>query len=384
MIRKEEIKSYQNISVNDFFYVIALILYITHNFIVTSNFIFLKNIFVGKIINPIVLILLTFSMVNRKVSTKNKFAISIFLVIVLIIVSRNSLDNKIPIIYAFIFVIASYKKNLKLIIRSIFITYTSLLLLSFTFSKLGIIENLEIYRPEDGKIRYSLGMTHPNTFYIYYFISISSFIYLQNKITLLKKIIILLVSYYFYYLTDSRTGFIMIILLLISVQLTVNLNFEKYKIFKYIILNLFSILTITSYSATVLFNNSAIFGFLDSILSHRITLMKKFYDMYGINMWGNFVKYKALENGIVSNQYMILDNTYMYLLIDMGLIFTIMLCILYYRLFKILISMKLNKELIIISIYMLFAFSERLTLLQYNFSILFFFYLINYKYKKIE
>lgn len=375
-----------NISINDFIYIFALILYITHNFIATSTFIVLKNIFIGRIINPIIIFLLFISMIDKKIAKKNKIIIILLSFLIVVIIGKNSLQNKIPIIYDFLFIIAIYKKNLNLIIKSLFYTYASLLLISFSCSKMNLIENIIVYRDNgNGELRYSLGMIHPNTFYIYYFVCISSFIYIQKNMTFFKRIIILLLSYYIYILTDARAGFIMIILLIVLDYILMKIKIELEPILTRILVNIFSIFTVTSFFVTIFFDNSKIiFKFIDSILSHRITLMKKFYDIYGVKLWGNIIKYKSINNGIVTNQDMVLDNTYMYLLVDMGIVFTIIVCLLYSRLLKKLIEMKLNKELAIIIIYVIFSLSERLTLLQYNFSILFFFYLMNFRCKKLK
>ncbi|WP_338658620.1 hypothetical protein [Paraclostridium sordellii] len=372
------------VSINETLYILALIIYTGYNIIATSELTFLKHFFSGNIINSFILILLILSMVNKKISKKNKKIIIMFLIIILIIIIKNSLINKIPIIYSFIFVIALYKKNLKKIIKYLFFTYSTLLIIIFIFSNLNIISNIKFYRPDESdKVRYALGMIHPNTFYIYYFVCISAYLYTQENITNLKRLIILLISYYIYNLTDSRTGFTMIICLIFIDYLLCKSYIINNKFFRVIIINLFSILTLISYFFTIFFNPmNPVFKFLDSVLSHRINLMKKFYDIYGINIWGNLVQYKSIENGIIVNEHMILDNTYMYLLIDMGIIFTVLICILYYKLLKQLFKMNLNKEISIIVIYIIFAFSERLTLLQYNFSILMFFYLINFNIKK--
>ena len=375
-----------NVSINDYIYILALILYITRNFIATSTITILKSIFIGKIINPIIIFLLFISMIDKKIATKNKKIIILLSFLIVVVIGKNSLQNKIPILFDFLFIIAIYKKNLNVIIKSLFYTYASLLIMAFSFSKMNLIENIIVYRDNGyGELRYALGMIHPNTFYIYYFVCISSFIYIQKNMTLFKRVIILLLSYYIYILTDARAGFIMITLLIVIDYILGKVKIELGSMLAGILVNIFSIFTIVSYLMTIFFDNSKlIFRIIDSILSHRITLMKKFYDIYGINLWGNIVKYKAINNGIVSNQDMVLDNTYMYLLIDMGVIFTIIICLLFSKLLKKLIKMKLNKELAIIVIYIIFALSERLTLLQYNFSILFFFYLINFSSKKFK
>lgn len=375
-----------NISINDYIYILALILYITHNFIATSTITILKGIFIGKILNPIIIFLLFISMIDKKITMKNKIIIILLSFLMMIIIEKNSLQNKIPIVFDFLFIIAIYKKNLNLIIKSLFYTYASLLIIAFSFSKMNLIENIIVYRDSGyGELRYSLGMIHPNTFYIYYFVCISSFIYLQKNMTLFKKVIILLLSYYIYTLTDARAGFIMIILLIVIDYILGKVKIKLGSMLAGILVNIFSIFTIVSYLMTIFFDNSKIiFNIIDSMLSHRITLMKKFYDIYSINLLGNTVKYKSISNGIISNKDMVLDNTYMYLLIDMGVIFTIIICLLYTKLIKKLIAMELNKELTIIIIYIFFAFSERLTLLQYNFSILFFFYLMNFSGKKFK
>ena len=93
-----------NVSINDYIYILALILYITHNFIATSTITILKSIFIGKIINPIIIFLLFISMIDKKIATKNKKIIILLSFLIVVVIGKNSLQNKIPILFDFLFI----------------------------------------------------------------------------------------------------------------------------------------------------------------------------------------------------------------------------------------------------------------------------------------
>jgi hypothetical protein len=334
----------------------------------------------GNIVNPIVLCFILISMISGKISLKNKIYLFLGFVLIILSVIQNTFANKTAIVFNFLFVIALYKKNFRFILMVLFYTYASMLVLFYCLSKTNLIENTIMYRVTDVEMfeRYALGMIHPNIFYLYYFICICLFICLNRKLNLFGRFLILVLSYYVYTLTDTRAGFIVTILLLAVDFLFEKLDLQKNKILKVILINLFSILTFGAFFVTKFLNRGQqVFDVFDSLMSHRLLMMQNFYETYGIKLFGNFVTYKTIENGVVNNPDLILDNTYMYLLVDMGLIFTIFVCIIYYKLIKNLIDLNLKKEVAILVIYMIYGFSDRITLLQYNFSILFFYYLLN-------
>lgn len=367
--------------INDILYVFALSLYIIYNFSNSSTLTILKSILNAKIVSLIVLWLIFLSMLYKNINLKNKTRLLLFLSALGVIIMKNFNSGKINYIFIVLFIVSLSKKNLKYILKSIFYTYLTLLLISFCLAKLNIIENVVMIRDLDnGDInRYGLGLIHPNTFFIYYFAFISLYIHNRKKITMLSNSIILIISYYIYSLTNSRTGLIIIVLLLILDWIFSKININNHKILRKILIHFFGIFTIGNYLITVYGDISKpIYQGIDSLLSHRLQLTQGFYSNYGIKLFGNTITYKSVVNGVINNKQLVLDNTYMYLLIDMGLLFTIMIYLIYYFLMKKLIYLNLNKEVVSIIIFMIYALTERVTVIQFNWSILIFFYLINW------
>lgn len=177
--------------------------------------------------------------------------------------------------------------------------------------------------------RASLGFQQPNTSMLYALALVMSAL-IAYKASLSKAIIILSITSTLYVFNQSRTSFLLIILIVVLDLLNITWPFPRI---------LFMILTFVSYSLVFLpINND-----LDQLLSGRITLYHRYFDSLGVHL---------LNNPLSENT--MLDSSYIQMILSKGLIFTVFFVI---SLFIILKSKsKLGTTLALA--YILSAFTE--------------------------
>lgn len=202
----------------------------------------------------------------------------------------------------------------------------------------------DIVSIRSGVIRSSLGFSHPNTPGMFLFsILILVSILIDNKVTkavILSFFIILGVTIFSY--TNSRSS-----ILILGSVLLVNVGnsfFSKFKLyifnFKYFIPIIFTSFTLISYIASILYGKGNLFvKNLDTFLTGRISLGYKFIREYGFSIFGQNISYGFWTEGTVFSKYRFLDNVYLKVLLNYGVV--IFLVFLIYFTF---VSLSLEKK----------------------------------------
>lgn len=156
--------------------------------------------------------------------------------------------------------------------------------------------------------RKSIGFTQPNQAMIAWVGVFFGFVLKKNKNDKYKYILLLLSSSMIYYQTKSRTGYIILFGILALMILFKNiLNKEVPNSMRMILVYLPLMLLGISIWLVTQSNNLS----LNSLLTGRPILYKKFFDLAGITLWGS----KVIENQM-------LDNSYLSMLLGKGLVFT--------------------------------------------------------------
>lgn len=291
---------------------------------------------------------------DKKYTKKQMMIIFIFFCLSCIITySSKEIDFIISLLLAIVF---SKKDNgdykfVKYFVLSSCICY----ILTVLFNFLGIVEGTSAIRNVDGIIvlRNSLGFEHVNAVFKN-FLPIALGIYLLCKVQQEKKILKLVIiieitAFILFSYTNCRTGF-MVILLLIPYTLfegklkkMITLRYLKY---------LFAIFTIASFLIAHFFGNP--FGEINLMLSNRPFL------------WNNIVH--LLKISIFNNpmfQDYVLDNMYLWLLYNYGLVTYLTYLVIFYLGTK---KMSKNKNFfIIILLFSIYALFENLNVYNYNF-----------------
>lgn len=200
------------------------------------------------------------------------------------------------------------------------------LLVVMSLSVMGMCQNTIFIR--GNQIRYTLGFIHPNTAGFYIMTTMMEYIYIhREKLKRLHFAIIVLVGIFVWTVTGARGSMVAIIILFagLIVQKIGNDHYYLEKVGKHIIQYIFPYITLS----VLLFIWAYDIGLpwalrLNEIISFRLQYFTYYYKNYSINLLGNPVNF---YNGV-------LDNAYLMLLINYGVIAYGLYCILYCRKMK--------------------------------------------------
>lgn len=274
------------------------------------------------------------------------------------------------------------------IIVSIFVLYS----VSF-----NVIDHLIFYRESGVTLpRYSLGFTYPLDVSTIFFFCLMMYIYKYNGV--IKKLqicIIILLNLLIYILTDGRTAFYLINLVILFLI--------TYSLFKHSRINQFflklcclsiPVISIASIFASLFFNyENKILVFFNNLLSNRIVFGQNGIHEFGITFFGQNIEWIGFggygDINTAMENYNFVDNSYLQILLQYGVLILSIIVILY----TLIMIKSFEKDSIIC--YILFfitiycAIEPRFFDLRFNPFILMFVYVFikqptNYQYVKLS
>ncbi len=282
---------------------------------------------------------------------------TVFLTTIIIIISMKgiNIDKVIKILFI----------NISIFIIIHVLYYV--ILLFFDKTNLNIVNRNLV----DGDVihRYTFGFNHPNVFGMYVFWSIAMYCYLSyNKLSKANYFVIFLVAIFVYVFPNSKTSFLSILILEITILL------RKKNILKFKKLNYFFIISVFVLIFIIFNVHSKPVIVLNNLLSTRIYIGYIIYINYGIKLFG----YRLIGtptiflNGSYYTSISNIDSVYYSLLLNYGIVIFIVMILLIYLTIKILIKKDKEKEEVFIFIWILYAISETICLYPFiGFPILF-------------
>lgn len=370
----EHTDNLQNQRSNDKILLRLLFIYITSHLIITSSVLNKINTFqqIPKLISVIFIFICLLNIVFRtKLTLKSIILISIyFIVFIVVSVHLNYFYFTEILIIVVAFKDIEFRDVVKYIFYAQFLSFFSIYILSI----LGILETNQIIR--NNIMRNSLGFWHPNTAMVMYASLFVNYLYVfKDKLNKIYVILLFLFSIYLYKIMDSRTNFLLICSILLFYILFTICSKEVKKIISYISLSLAPIFFIVSYFLSLNYNYSRVAQFLDNIVTGRISLGNIFLNLYGVKFWGQKILYasnNSKESDSVGFNFMVLDNSYLKILLNFGIIFTVLLFV--YFLIGVIILIRIKKDYhiaLLVIFYSLLAISEQ-GALSYEINSLFF------------
>lgn len=292
----------------------------------------------------------------EKVQKKDWIGIILLFISFIIMYRISKLGTAMMLIYIYGARNIDFKK---VAILSICVTVLTVLFVIIS-SYIGIINNyVEI---SGDRVREYIGFKYA-LFPSMYMLNVSFlFVYLsknktyKSRLYIIFFIIVLASNYWFYVKTDSKTNFYLAILvLMISLFFNKNLDiFFKNKIIQ--ILSIFSyvISAAISFLLTITFNyENQILDFLNRALANRLRLGQQSLEKYGINLFGQKIKW--VGNGLnqfgvqSKSEYNYVDSLYIQILQKYGFVFFIVfLVVLSLFLYKLLNEKEYHIVLILV------------------------------------
>lgn len=284
-----------------------------------------------------------------------------------ILINFFTTKNK-RIIFLILVLLASYKTDYNKIIKTTMklqIILTSILVL---LSILGITQNFIVPRKDKGLLRYSLGFVYTTN--LAQMIVFSSILYLYTEklnVKIKDLFVIQTLNVFTYFITNSRTEFIMLeVILLITFIWKLLAKVKKgsiiektKKIYSSIFSHTFFIYPFISLIIVMCYPLGGIWNKFNVILSNRLQQTYDNIIIYGIKPFGEKINFLGLglKDKIQYGNYKsnFVDNEYIKMMFTEGWIFAICFIAILSLLLIMLYKTKKYKEVMLCSIYLMFS-----------------------------
>lgn len=325
----------EKISISNFYCFIYFIWGLYAQFVNTTNISFLQNNkFIDYFVNIIAIVFLLimflteFENHNFQINIKKVILAFIFFILILCVSFR---------LYGLFFftgclfvLLSSYVETNKILKSFIYFSATTLII-TIVFNKLGLVDSVISV---GDRVRTSLGfsyMAEPSE--ILFYVTCSYLVYKKQDITYIEIMGLELLNILLYSATQTRTPFFMATLALIGTLILKLVNFKvsilNNKLIKFVIVNIYWICLALFF---VLLNTypDNVFWNLNKLLSGRLYLSLLGLQRWGISLWGTNTKF-VTDNvaNVAGGQYNYIDSSYLQSLIIYGLIFTIIVLVMF-------------------------------------------------------
>ena len=276
-----------------------------------------------------------------------------------------------------LFCVSAKNINMKQIVLLDFYVRSICILLTNIFCLTGLIEDITVIRYDatTAIIRHSLGYSHPNVAFLMVFVAIVDYLiinYLDNKLNVVKIFSTVGIAFIYQQVTDSRSGFVCLIIFMLLIVCEKKFHFTRLKIVRAVlmclpvVLLLLSVLLVQMYSAGISFVYQ-----IDQLLTGRIRSAYYFLNTYGVHLFGiNTERLSTIDAIISGNRAYVLDNLYFNLIISYGAIFTIVFLLIYFKAIKALLKDSGEIYALVLSVFAILGLVEGAFLnIDFNFYI---------------
>lgn len=238
--------------------------------------------------------------------------------------------NKTMLLYIFL-IVAAYGLNGRRVIGVSFVTRALLLLLIVGGSFVGLVENY-IFTPTVRE-RHGLGFTWTTTSAVLFFFLVLQWVYVRReKLTIIELGLMEAIQLFLYRLTDSRMVFYLGTLFVGVVFLAKLFGF-RWKLtekVKWLFMITPTAICLVSIAIHAFYNeNHPLWVKLNNFLSNRLALGRSAFEKYGVSLLGNEVEWVGHSVVATNRVYNYVDCSYVQLLIEYGVLFLIMVIVIY-------------------------------------------------------
>lgn len=268
--------------------------------------------------------------------------ISLFVIFSITII--NAYDSKnLDILFLFLVIFSVYDKDIEYMAKHMFLGMLLGIICVLFLYKIGILEDVVQIRL--GKLRHSFGFSLPIILPSIYFSLCSTYVFIRRShLKLIEVSIFILFLIPIMYFCDGRAPGLLTILVLSGTFFS-----ERYLINKKYFLELLYIIALSTFIFAILFsiffavNYNSSFGELNELFTGRLEWWNLYWDKYDIKIFGQHL-IRVGGAAVLSNsslEMMILDNSYLSILLERG---WILFLIFIYIIFKVLKFFKNRGE----------------------------------------
>lgn len=279
--------------------------------------------YIGTISKIFIIILSMFFILTKKRKVA-EWCFLLFITILTLVITVNSKSFDLP--FTILILLCSYDKDIEYLMKNILwgmITGIFTVLLLFL---LGVIP--DVVQVRLGVIRRSLGFSLPIILPALFFSLTTCYIFCKKeKLKKSECLIFVIIGYVISTLCDGRAPFILTILIVFGTIIIDYFDISKLKFIKY--LGIFSLLSAISISMYFYYNynsNNALHLTINQLLTGRIEWWNLYRNEYFIKLFGQEIMRVggAANNLDINHRMMILDNAFISILLEYGVIMCIL------------------------------------------------------------
>ena len=272
-------------------------------------------------------ILMIMLLVNQRYSVRRLVAYSMIMALLLIILLQI---KQVSFLTNILFILCFPRKNLNQFIRvDMFLKVISAIVI-FSLCALGIVDNY--VHVTNFAEKQSLGFSHPNILSTFIYAILIEWLYLRyGKMKLYDYCGILIIWYVVYKIAASRTTaytFILMYILFICANISPRIFYHRG--IKWIFGCIVPIMVVGSFVAVRLYEVGNPLGIaLNTVMSGRLGGAIKAMHANGVHLFGQDIEFIGTRFAKSLSQILLVDNAYYNCLLQYGIIYFIVLCVMY-------------------------------------------------------
>lgn len=290
--------------------------------------------FIDTLLSVVAALMFMICIVNERYSIKT---LVIYAIVTFLCMLTSINVGNLGILLTVLTCLAVVKRNFNKAIECMFVCELTFGIVNVLFSLVySLFGNSSFFMDVEGVKRFTFGFSHPNIFSIYLFNLVLMWIWLNfGHITKKNMLIIIFFEILAYSGAKTRTAvlnmIILIVLLFLGSRMTKK-HFVLTTLAKYIT----PVCAIFTYIVTYFYTTGNHFiRILDDFLSYRIRLGAYILNNFGVTLIGQPISDKS----VVWDPYWQLteftfDNIYTYFISSIGIVWLILICIIFYKLAK--------------------------------------------------
>lgn len=338
-------------------YVLSLVLYASTQLISMTQF-FNADAAVRKYLTAINICAIVFCVFNVLRNNRITYTYIVYSLIFLLLSICVSFSTGVTwFLYPIIIIICSLGIDYRLILKTLMWINLIGVLLVASLASLGVIPNEPIYRVLKAggqKARYTLGFMSPNNIGVLLLSCTVCFFSLYGLKKIYEYIALLFMVGVLLYFLDSRASALALLCMILVGAVNVCMPKIYNAIIKPVSILLLCVAPLASILLSVLYQNGRLDG-LNRLSSDRIAFGHYFLSEYGVTPFGQPLRLVSTNEAAFNNtDAYVLDNSYLYILVQFGIIFFAFILISYFMFIKHSLSSKLLGGLCVLLIYCIF------------------------------
>lgn len=315
-------------------YLILLAFFVGMRFLLSTMFtIYWPKYFYRTLTVIGVVLVLLHLMMAKDISKKE---IAAMLVVTFVFMMSHYVSGYDFLVDLLILILGAYRVNFRNILKTYIAVWSVLLVVTIVGAMTGAAENLVYYQGESGeRVRMALGICYPTDLAAYVAFLMFTYVCVRDEyITYLEIGMMAALAGAVYYITDARTDFILMLLLvfvmLIAKKYKKKLeNYRPMKFAQKIIVIVPTMICVLIWLMTIIYRGeNKILSKIDSVLSGRLWLGQRAFNDYGISLFGQYVHEKGAGGSTEWDwTYYFIDSSYISIGIKYGIVFLLLVLI---------------------------------------------------------